>query len=127
MRGEAHQVHRKGLQIDLDLACALCRIHVKQDLFFPADLAQGGDVLDNADLVVHVHHRGEHGVIAQGLAEPVQVQQAVGLHVEVGDFETLALELAAGVEHRLVLGLDGDDVLATFLVEMGRALDGEVV
>ena len=46
---------------------------------------------------------------------------------QVGDLEALALEALAGVEHRLVLGLRGDDVVALLLVELGGALDREVV
>ena len=46
---------------------------------------------------------------------------------QVRDLEALALEALAGVEHALVLGLDGDDVVALLLVEAGRALDREVV
>jgi hypothetical protein len=33
-------------------------------------------------------------------------------HVEIGHLEALALQFAAGVQHRLVFGLDRDDVLA---------------
>ena len=47
----------------------------------------------------------------------VEVEQAVFLHVEVGHLEALALELAHRVEHRLVLGLHRDEVLAARLVE----------
>ncbi len=47
--------------------------------------------------------------------EHVEVEQAVFLHVEVGHLEALALELAHGVEHGLVLGLDRDQVLARAL------------
>ena len=42
----------------------------------------------------------------------LEVEQAVFLDVEVGHLEALALELAHRVEHRLVLGLDRDEVLA---------------
>src|SRR3569833_1104117 len=39
----------------------------------------------------------------------------------------VALEALAGIEHALVLGLDGDDVIALLLVEARGALDREVV
>ena len=45
----------------------------------------------------------------------------------VGDLEAFALELAHGVEHRLVLGLHRDQVLAACLVELCGALQREVV
>ena len=47
--------------------------------------------------------------------------------VEVGHLEALALELAHRVEHRLVLGLHRDEVLAARLVELRRALERQVV
>jgi hypothetical protein len=53
--------------------------------------------------------------------------QTVFLHVEVGDLEALALQLAHRVEHGLVLGLHGDQVLAARLVELRRALQCQVV
>ena len=42
------------------------------------------------------------------------------LHVEVRHLEALPLEIAAGIEHRLVLGLLRDDVLALRLIEVSR-------
>jgi len=92
-----------------------------------ADGAQGGDVLDHADLVVHRHDRGQDGVGADRSLEDFQIHQAVVHHVQVGDLEAFALQLTHGVEHGLVLGLDGDQVLALALVELGGALDGQVV
>ena len=86
-----------------------------------------GDRLDPADLVVHEHHRNHDGVGADRRLQHLEVDQAVLLNVEIGRLEALALEFAHRVEHGLVLGLHRDDVLALALVEMRRALDGEVV
>ena len=127
MGREGHQVHLHALQIDRHLAGALGRIHVEQDLARPGQLTDGGDILDDADLVVDVHQRHENGVVAQGRLELGEIDQSVRLGVQVGDLEALALELAAGVEHGLVLGFAGDDVAATLVVEVGRALDRQVV
>ena len=89
---------------------------------FAADVAQRGDVLNHADFVVHKHHRGQDGVRADGGAEGVQIQQAVVLRGQVGDLEALALQLATGVQHGLVLGLDGDQVLALGFCRTGPRL-----
>ena len=59
--------------------------------------------------------------------ELVQVDQAVRLHRQVGDLEALELQVAAAVEHALVLGDAGDDVVLLVLVEAGDALDRQVV
>ena len=85
---------------------------MQQHALFVAQRTDGGDVLDHADLVVDVHDRGENGVGAQGLREPVEVEQAVRLRIEVGDLEAFALQFAEAVQHRLVFGLAGDEVFA---------------
>lgn len=89
-----------------------------------ADLLHG---LDDADLVVD-EHRGHHdGVGADGGAQRVEVDEALGVDRQVGDVEALLLQHAAGVEDALVLRLCRDDVLLGVLVEVGDALEGEVV
>ncbi|MOA34215.1 hypothetical protein D3C78_1555760 [compost metagenome] len=39
----------------------------------------------------------------------------------------MALQFTTGIKHGFVLGLDGDDVLAAFRVEIRGAFDGQVV
>ena len=124
---ERHEVDLELLQVDHDLAGGLRRVDVENDALLAADLADGLDVLHHADFIVDHHHRHQDGVRAQRRLEGVQADQTVFLHVEVRHLETLALEFAAGVQHRLVLGLDRDDVLAALGVEIRRALDGQVV
>src|SRR2546430_8165224 len=127
VRGHRQEIHFQFLQVDRDLAHGLYRVAVEDDAFRAADLADLGDRLDHADLVVHHHHRNENGVGAQRRLELLQVEQPVLLRVEVGRLEPLALEFAHRVEHRLVLGLHRGDVLALAPVEIRRALDREVV
>ena len=59
--------------------------------------------------------------------EIVEIDQAVLLHGQVGDAEAVLLQPLAGIEHRLVLGRLGDDVVALLAVHLGHALDGQVV
>ena len=94
---------------------------------FAADLAQRGDVLDDADLVVDHHHRHQDGIRAQRSLERIEAEQTIVLDIQVGHFKALAFEPRTGIQHRLVFGLDGNDVLAALGVEIRRALDGQVV
>ena len=75
--------------------------------------------------------RDEDGLVGafgdDGALELVEVDEAVGLHGQIGDVVALLLELLAGVEDGLVLGDLGDDVVAALAVHLGDALDGEVV
>ena len=85
------------------------------------------DGLDDADLVVDRHDRDERSGGTQRFLELLEVDQAVGLDGEVSDLEAFLLEATARVEHTLVLGLGGDNVVLFGLVEMGDTLDGHVV
>src|SRR5437764_1129942 len=65
-------------------------------------------------------------------ASPMPMIWSVGsmpvfLHRQVGNSEALGRRLAHRAEHGLVLGLDGDEVLAARLVELGSALQRQVV
>ena len=53
--------------------------------------------------------------------------QTLFVHVESGHLPAFALERGAAVEHGLVLGADGDDVLAVGLARFGDPADRQVV
>jgi len=124
---EAHQVDRQLVQIDRDLARGLRRVDVQHDAARAAQLADRGDVLDHADLVVDEHHRDEQRVGADRGGQHIEVEQPVRLDVEIAHLEALALEFAHRVEHGLVFGAHGDQVLAARCVELRGALDRQVV
>ena len=127
MCGQGHQVDLHFVHVDRDLAGALRRIDVQDDAAFAGHLADRADILDDADFVVDVHHRHQHSVVAQRGFQFGQVEQAVRLRRQVSHLKAFPLQLPTGVQHCLVFGLDGDDVLAFLLVEMGGALDRQVV
>ena len=57
----------------------------------------------------------------------VQIDAAVLLHRQIGDFVAVFFQALAGVEHSLVLDGLGDDVIALFAVHLRDALDHQVV
>ena len=127
VRCQAHQVHRQGAQVDFHATGGLRCIDVKNNVLFAAQRTNGGNVLDHANLVVDEHDTDQNRVRPDRSLQHFQVKQPVCLHVEVAHFKALPFQLAAGIEHRLVLGLDRDDVLAPGLVEAGRAFERQVV
>ncbi len=127
VRRERHQVDLQLLQVDFDLAGRLRGIDVEQHAARAGQFTDGGDVVDRADFVVHVHQRDQDGVVAQRRLDLGRGDDAVFAWLEVGDFETFTLELASGIQDRLVLDLGGDDVLALGLIEVRNAFQGEVV
>src|SRR5476651_2236413 len=125
--GDAHQVDVHRLDIDRDLADGLGGIGMEESLLLAADLADLGQRLDDANLVVHRHDRHHHRLVGDGSAQLLEIDQAVLLHRQIGDREAFLLEMAAGIEHALVLGHGGDDVVLAVLVELRDAADGEII
>ncbi len=71
--------------------------------------------------------RDQDGLVVHGALQVVEIDAAVLLHRQIGDAEAVLLQPLAGVEHGLVLGGLGDDVVALLAIHLGHALDGEVV
>ncbi len=66
VRSQRKQVDAVALDVDGQLAAALRRIDVEQDAARAAQPPDRPDVMDDADLVVHVHQRDEDRVRSQG-------------------------------------------------------------
>ena len=127
VRRQAHQIYRQLAHVDVNPASRLGCVNMKHHAVVAADSPYRRNVLDHTDLIVDKHHAGQNGVGPNGGFEHREVKQAVGLHIKVAHLKALTLELAAGVEHRLVLGLDGDDVFTLAFVKTRRSLDRQVV
>ncbi len=125
--GDRHQVDVLLVHIDRNLADRLRRVGVEDHAALATELADLGDGLQHADLVVGGHDRDQDGLVVHGALQVVEIDQAVFLHRQVGDAVAVLLQALAGVEHGLVLGDRGDDVIALLAVHLGDALDGEVV
>ncbi len=131
VRREREHVDVVLLDIDRNLADSLDSIGVEENALLVAELADLGDGLDDADLVVRVHNRHEDGLVGafanDGVLQLVERDKAVGLGSEIGDAVALFLQLLAGIEDCLVLGGLGDDVVAALAVHLRDALDGEII
>ena len=93
-----------------------------------AHLADLGDGLHRADLVVGVHHGDQTGLRGDGLLHLLGGHHAVLMDVQKGDGEALLLQGLQGVENGVVLEGGGDDVgLALQLPKGSHRADGLVV
>ena len=110
-----------------NLADRLHRIGVEDHVAFVTELADLGDRLHNADLVVREHDGDQDGLVVHRALQVFEVDQTVCLYRQIGDAIAVFLQALAGIEHRLVLGDLGDDVIAALPVHLGDALDGEIV
>ena len=83
--------------------------------------------LNRADLVVGEHDRDEDRLVSDRALDVRRVDATVATDRQVRHAEAVLLEALARVENRLVLRDGGDDVVALVLVELGDALEREVV
>ena len=127
MAGQAHQIHRQLGHINRHAACGLRRIHMENNATRTADFANRIDVLNHANFIVDEHDRGQNGVGAQRRFKCRQIQQTIGLHIQISNFKTLALERTHGIEHGLVFGFHRNQVLALGFIKSGGALDRQVI
>jgi hypothetical protein len=89
------------------------------------DIVQG---LDDASLVVHVHHRDKQGVGTQCGGNLPRSDRPIRLRQDQRDGKSLAGKVLDWFEHRFVLNSGGNDVLpAGLLSVLSEAKDGEVV
>jgi len=119
-------VHR--VDVDRQHADALRGVGVEEDLALPSQRADLGDRLHRADLVVDVHDRDQHRVVADRVRHLLRIETAGGVDRQVGHFgEPGALQGFAAIEHCLVLGSGGNDVPAAAGVEAEHSLNREIV
>ena len=71
--GHGQQVDFGGFDIDRHFAAGLGCINVEDDFTFAADFTDGGNVLHDADFVVHPHYGNQNGVVADGGLEFFQI------------------------------------------------------
>ncbi len=127
VRREREQVDAVALDVERHLARGLCSVDVQQHSPSATQPSHGPDVLHHSGLVVHVHQRDEDAVRAQGVLDLSRLHDSILTRLQVSDFETLALELPAGIEHGRMLGAGGDQVPAPHPVVACRAEQGEVI
>ena len=117
-----------ALDVDGDFAEALRRVAVEENAGVARDPPNRGDIVQRSDLIVRVHDRDQHRARRDGTAHRVGVDRSVAVDRQHRDRRAARLlQRLAGVEHRLVLGGGGDDVLAALRMKLDRALDRQVV
>ena len=125
--GEGEHVHVQCFYVDGHMPNGLHGVGVEQRPVRFGDLAQFGDGLDGADLVVGVHDGNDGRLRPERLFKFLRMHQPELVHRQIGDFKALLFQLLAGVQHGVVLDLRGDDVVALIPAGVGRAADGPIV
>src|SRR5690606_31383574 len=110
------QVDVQGVDLDGDLAKRLGSVRMEQDVALPAQASNLCQRLNDTRLVVAMHDRDENGLVRHRRCQPLEIDQAVGAHTEIGDLAPMTLEMLGGIEDGLVLGHQSDDVVAFFTI-----------
>ncbi|WVZ12382.1 hypothetical protein V8G54_016912 [Vigna mungo] len=127
MPTQRHQTHIPLLHINGNLPQRLSRISVKRHIVLLANSPNFLHRLNYSNFIIHRHHRNKPRIGPNRSPKLLQINQPVRFNRKIGDLETFLLEVAAGIEHALVLRLRGYHVPLLVLIEMHDALDGDVV
>ena len=110
--GQAQQVDAHVVDIERQLAGSLNGIGVEEHA---VALTQGANLLDRlqgANFVIGGHHADQDRPVSECAGHLLDGYPAKGVHRQERERKALALEPAAGIEHRMVLRHGGDEVVA---------------
>ena len=128
MGAQGQQVDAVLPDIHRDFSHPLGRVAVKEHAPVfgnPADLPNR---MQGADFVVGGHDGDQHGFVGDGVGHVIRADHAVLINRQIGDLGLARpFQGLTRVEHRLVFGHTRDDVVALVLIELGHALDGQIV
>ena len=127
MGGNRHQVDVVLVHVDWNLANRLHAVGVEEHAALATDLANFPPRLQDADFIVCGHDRDQDRLVVDRALQIFQIHQTIFLHRQISHAVAILLKPLAGVEHRLVFGHGGDDVVAFLAVHLGDALDRQVV
>ena len=128
VRGQGQHVNAHFLHVDRHVADRLHRVRVEPRADCMREFCDLLDRLDGADLVVRCHDGDERGILGEFALELFEIHMAFLVHVQIGDAVAFLLQRLAGVQHRMVLDLGGDQVPAALgRRAVHKAADREVV
>ena len=91
------------LNVDRQVSDSLHRVGVEENAVLPANLADLGDWLNGADLVVGGHDRDEAGVLTNSGFQLFQADNAVFVNGQKRDLKAVFFQFIQRVEDRVVL------------------------
>ena len=126
---KGEQIHAKPVHVQVEGPTCLDGIGVEGDTRLTRDLADLGDGLDGAHLIVGVYDADQGRIVTDSTLDLVRVDQPVSVDGQKGGFETkLISELFHRVAHRVMLDRGRDQVLfAALCLGQGDAAQGQVV
>ncbi len=92
-----------SLHVNVDFTRALGSIDVEQNTGVAGDFTDAGDIIHRADFVVGMHDADQDRVFAQRCRDHLGRNQPLLIRVQVSDLKPFPLQLAASIQHRLVL------------------------
>ena len=100
---------------------------MKEHFRLAANFTDTGDIVDHADLIIHVHDGDQRRVFPNRIGNLLGGNQPILTGLQIGDFESLFFEMTARVKHGFVLDFRSHNMLATGFVELSDPFNSEVV
>ena len=127
VRADRQQIDVHLFDIQRNVTKRLHRIRVEDHAVTLADLANGLQRLNRADLVVRRHDGDEHGIRADGRFHGLRRNHTVRVHGQNGNVESFAFQRLGAVQNRVMLNRRDNQMTPLFLVRAHYALERPVV
>src|ERR1044071_4368008 len=127
MRRQRSQIEIGAVDVQRDLAQRLDGIRVEKHATLTAEPPNFFNGLKHAGFVVGRHDADQNRLVREGVFKLIKINEAVALDRQISYTEAALFQMFASIEHGLVLGNNGDDVVAFFATSLCHAFDGQVV
>ncbi len=124
---EGHQVDTIAFHVHRDLAHRLRSVGEHQGAFLMGNISDLTNRCDRAYLVVGIHYRNHDGLIGNHALQLIEVDIALVVNFQVGHLSTHLFDMLAGIQNGLVLGGDGNDMIAFAAVHIEYPFQRQVV
>ena len=127
MGGESHQVNAIFIHIHRNFSDGLCGIAEYQYAVFAGN---GTDFLhrhDGANFIIGIHDGDQDRIGFDRGFQFCQVDQSVVFYFQVGHFPAFFFNMLAGIQHRFMFDIAGDDMVALAGIHFENAFDRQVI
>ena len=106
--GYGQQIELQALEVDGNFSGGLDGIGVEVDVGFGGNVADFGEGLNHAELIVGLHHGDENGLGAKSMAKIAEIDETITIDGKIRDGDTLCFECLASIEDGFMLDGGGD-------------------
>ena len=127
VRRQGSQIEIGAINVERHLAQRLHRIRMEKHATVAAEAADFFHGLNHAGFIVGRHDADQDCPVSKSIFELIKIDKAVIAYRQIGYMAADFFQMLAAIEHRLVLGNSGNDVIAFFAAAFRHTFQRKVI